>query len=199
MAPDAGGPEHGGPPRPGGTILSPRIIQLISNEDPNAEFVSQWHELFGFIYALVRNVHDTQDLIQEVWVRFSSALENGVRIEKPGPWCRGTAKNLILHYWRKKASAKVLVDSELLDLVELAFSEEQEEQEVWQLRRQALADCVQELPEKSKRLLSLRYEQGDPIAKIAESVAQSQGSVMMALSRLRRLLQKCVHAKLANP
>ena len=51
-------------------------------EDPNAEFVSQWHELFAFIYALVRNVHDTEDIIQEVWLKFSSTLETGVRIEK---------------------------------------------------------------------------------------------------------------------
>jgi RNA polymerase sigma-70 factor (ECF subfamily) len=168
----------------------------MANEDPNAEFVSQWHELFGFIYGLVRNVHDTQDLIQEVWLRFAAALEGGVQIEKPGAWCRGTAKNLILHYWRNKANAKVLVDSELLDLVELAFSEYEEEREVWKLRRQALADCVEALPAKSKRLLSLRYDYGEPVAKVAESMEQSLGSVMMALSRLRRLLQKCVHAKL---
>src|SRR5205807_8054688 len=121
-------------------------------EDPNAEFVSQWHELFAFIYALVRNVHDTEDIIQEVWLKFSSTLETGVRIEKTAAWCRGTAKNLILHYWRRKANAKVLADSELLDLVELALAEHPEENEIWQLRCQALADCVRELPDKSKRL-----------------------------------------------
>jgi RNA polymerase sigma-70 factor, ECF subfamily len=170
----------------------------LRKDEANTEFVSQRHELFGFIYALVRNVHDAQDLVQEVWLRFASALESGVRIEKPAAWCRGTAKNLILHHWRDQANAKVLVDSELVELVELAFSEHEEEQEVWQSRRQALADCVEALPEKSKRLLALRYERGEPVAKIAESVHQSLGSVMMALSRLRRLLQKCVHGKLGG-
>ncbi len=166
-------------------------------EDPNAEFVSQRHELFGFIYALVRDVHDAQDLVQEVWLRFAAAMESGVRIEKPAAWCRGTAKKLILHHWRDKANDKVLVDSELLELVELAFSEQEQEQEIWHLRRQALAHCVQALPEKSRRLLALRYECGDPVAKIAEALHQSLGSVMMALSRLRRVLQKCVQDKLA--
>jgi RNA polymerase sigma-70 factor (ECF subfamily) len=174
------------------------MTQSMANEDSNVEFVSRRHELFGFIYALIRNVHDTEDIIQEVWVRFAAASESGVRIEKPAAWCRGTAKNLILHYWRSKANAKVLVDSELLDLVELAFAGEEEEREVWQLRRQALADCVQGLPQKSKRLLSLRYEQGERVAKVAELVGQSASSVMMALSRLRRLLQKCVQVRLSR-
>ncbi len=165
-------------------------------EDPNAEFVSRRHELFGFIYALVRDVHDAEDLVQEVWLRFAAALENGTRIEKPAAWCRGTAKNLILHHWRDQANAKVLVDSELVDLVELAFSEHEHDSDLWQSRRQALADCVAALPEKSKRLLILRYERGQPVAKVAEALDQSLGSIMMALSRLRRSLQKCVNDKL---
>ncbi len=178
-------------------LCSSHVIERMANEDPKAEFVSQRHELFGFIYALVRDVHDAQDLVQEVWLRFAGALENGVRIEKPGAWCRGTAKHLILHHWRNKANAKVLMDSEMVELVDLAFSENEEEQEVWQERRQALADCVGTLPEKSRHLLALRYEQGKAFAEIADSVHQSLASVMMALSRLRRLLQKCVQNKLS--
>src|SRR5882672_4176697 len=168
----------------------------MDNQDSSAEFLSQRHELFGFVYGLVRNVHDTEDIVQEVWVRFTSSLERGIRIEKPAQWSRGTAKNLILHYWRKKAKAKVLVDSELLDLVEQAFNENEPEKEIWQIRRRALADCVQALPEKSRHLLALRYERGEPVTKVARAVDQTTGSVMMALSRLRRLLQQCVDGKL---
>jgi RNA polymerase sigma-70 factor (ECF subfamily) len=170
----------------------------MENEDLSAEFVAHRHELFSFVYALVRNVQDSEDIVQEVWLRFSVALERGVGIEKPAQWSRGTAKNLILHYWRKKGNAAVLVDSELVDLVELAFSEgdDEWEKELWQIRREVLADCVQTLPDDSRRLIVLRYDQGNPIAKIAEMVERSEGSIMMALSRLRRLLQSCVDTKL---
>jgi RNA polymerase sigma-70 factor (ECF subfamily) len=168
----------------------------MDNDDLSGEFLSQRHELFGFVYGLVRNVHDSEDIVQEVWVRFTSALERGIQIEKPAQWSRGTAKNLILHYWRKKAKARVLADSELLDLVEVAFAENEEEKELWHIRRQALADCVQILPEKSRHMLALRYERGEPVTKVARAVDQTPGSVMMALSRLRRLLQQCVEGKL---
>jgi len=169
----------------------------MENEDLSAEFVARRHELFSFTYALVRNVQDSEDIVQEVWVRFSAALERGLQIEKPAQWSRGTAKNLILHHWRKRGNAKVLVDSELVDLVELAFSEhDDDEHDLWQVRREALTECVQTLPADSRRLISLRYDEGNAVAKIAEIVERSEGSIMMALSRLRRLLQSCVDSKL---
>ena len=171
----------------------------MEHEDLNAEFVARRHELFSFIYALVRNVHDAEDIFQEVWLRFSSARERGIRIEKPAQWSRGTARNLILHHWRNERNAKVLANSELLDLVELAFAEhDHEEAQLWQARREALAVCVQGLPDKAKRLLLLRYGRGEPIVKVAEIVRRSQGSVMMALSRARRVLQLCVEARLKS-
>jgi len=52
------------------------------------------------------------------------------------------------------------------------------------------------LPDDSRRLISLRYDEGNAVAKIAEMVERSEGSIMMALSRLRRLLQSCVDSKL---
>src|SRR5437588_5720606 len=170
----------------------------MENEDLSAEFVAHRHELFSFIYALVRNVQDAEDICQEVWLRFSSAQQRGIHIEKPAQWSRGTAKNLILHYWRKQGAATVVADSELLDLVELAFAEgdDADEKEVWQLRRHALGECVQTLPDDSRQLISLRYDEGISITKVAEMVERSQGAVMMALSRIRRLLQSCVQAKL---
>src|SRR5437660_7202417 len=135
----------------------------MENEDLSAEFVARRHELFSFIYALVRNVQDSEDILQEVWLRFSAAIERGVQIEKPAQWSRGTAKNLVLHYWRRKGNATVLADSELLNLVELAFSEhdDDDERELWQVRREALTECVQNLPEDSQRLIALRYDDGN--------------------------------------
>ena len=168
----------------------------MEDKDLSAEFVARRHELFSFIYALVRNVQDAEDILQEVWLRFSSAQERGMVIEKPAQWCRGTAKNLILHHWRRQRDPLVFADGELLELVELAFSEQDDHEDLWQARRKALAECVQTLPRDSQRLLSLRYEQANAIAEVAGLLQRSQAAVMMALSRTRRLLQQCVEKKL---
>ena len=102
----------------------------------------------------------------------------------------------MLHYWRRRRNAKVIVDTELLELVEQAFSEQETDSEFWQVREKALGECIQSLPEKSKRLLRLRYDEGHSFEEVAELVNKSVSSVMMALSRIRRILQRCAQSKL---
>ena len=161
-----------------------------------AEFVAARHSLFAYIYGFVRNPHDAEDLFQEVWLRLSGALAEGSDIQDQAKWCRGTARNLILHYWRDRRNDKVVADQELVDLVELAFAEQQTNQDYWRGRREALQECVQELPERSQRLLRLKYEHGLAADAVADELSQSSAAVLMSLSRLRRLLRECAHKKL---
>src|SRR5439155_6359944 len=86
-------------------------------------FVTERHALMGFIYGMVRNLAAAEDIFQEVWIRLQEATERGDAIADPAKWSRGVAKNLILHYWRDQRGAKVVADSELLDLVEQALDE----------------------------------------------------------------------------
>ena len=164
-----------------------------------AQFLANRHGLFSFIFGLVRNMQDAEDILQEVWIRFSDALDRGVEIEDQARWCRGVARNLILHYWRDKKNAKVIADDELFELVESALVENEPTSEIWQARRKALGECIQILPEKSRRLLHLRYDEANPTEKISQLLGQSAASIMMALSRIRRTLQQCVEAKLKSP
>jgi RNA polymerase sigma-70 factor (ECF subfamily) len=161
-----------------------------------AEFVAGRHSLFAYIQGFVRNPHDAEDLFQEVWVRLSRALSEGGDIKDQAKWCRGTARNLILHYWRDRRQDKVIADQELLDLVELAFAEQEPHQDFWRARREALNECIQELPERSQHLLRLKYEQGLAAEQVGDELNQSGTAVLMALSRLRRLLRECAHKKL---
>src|SRR6185369_5292751 len=161
-----------------------------------AEFVAGRHSLFAYIYGWVRHSHDAEDLFQEVWVRFSHALAEGVEIRDQASWCRGAARNLILHYWRDRRTDKVVADPELLELVELAFAEQAVNQDYWRGRREALSECIQELPERSRQLLRLKYEEGLSADQAADRLRQSGAAVLMALSRLRRALRECAQKKL---
>jgi len=160
------------------------------------EFVASRHSLFAFIYGLVRNTHDAEDIFQDVWMRLSDALTREVEIQDQAAWCRGTARNLILHYWRDRQNDKVIVDQELLELVERAFAEQEPNRDYWLARQQALNECMDTLPERSKHLLRLKYEQGFSAEKVAEELLQSAASVLMALSRVRRALRECAEKKL---
>lgn len=161
-----------------------------------AEFVASRHSLFAFIQGFIRNPHDSEDIFQEVWIRFSRALTEGAEIHDQGKWCRGTARHLILHYWRDRRDDKVIADPALLDLVELAFEEQDGNPDYWRVRREALSECIQGLPERSRKLLSLKYVDALSAERIAGQLKQSAAAILMALSRLRRALRDCAMEKL---
>jgi len=161
----------------------------------SARFVAERHYLMGFIYGMVRDLAAAEDILQEVWIRLAEAAERGESILEPGRWCRGVAKNLILHYWRDKRTAKVIADSELLDIVEKAF---EENEEPWLERRQALMKCIDGLPGKSKQLLRLKYDQGLSFADMAQRLRRSKDSLKMALHRVRQALVACVEKRLQH-
>jgi RNA polymerase sigma-70 factor (ECF subfamily) len=142
-------------------------------------------------------------VIQEVWVRLAAEVEKGTAIENQPAWCRGVARNLILKYWRTQRRTKVVADSEVMEAflaqVDAAFSEEEQDaDDEWQRRQQALDDCVATLPEKSRRMLSLRYEGRQSVEEVASAMGQSFDAVTKALYRLRQALTECVERKLSQ-
>jgi RNA polymerase sigma-70 factor (ECF subfamily) len=160
------------------------------------EFVANRHSLFGFVYGLVRNTHDAEDILQEVWVRFFAAIQRGAEIENQAAWCRGTARNLVLHYWRDRKCDLVIFDPELVDLVGLAFSEQDAHRDHWIERKQALKECLAELPDRVRRLLRMKYDDGLSAQAVSDRVAQTVDAVLKALSRARQQLRDCADRKL---
>jgi RNA polymerase sigma-70 factor (ECF subfamily) len=165
-----------------------------------AEFIRQRHHLGAFVYGLVRDAHLAEDVLQEVWVRLVAAVGKGTTLENQAAWCRAVARNLVLQHWERQRSAKVVADSALLetflDRVEEAFAEVDNAPEEWAARQKALDDCVAALSERSRRLLTLKYEARAPMEEIARVLGQSVQAVTKALYRLRRALLECVERKL---
>ncbi len=161
-----------------------------------SQFLANRHSLFAYIYGFVRNAHDAEDLFQEVWLRIAEAAQRGAAIEDPAKWSRGVARNLILHYWRDRRADHALADEQLLALIDTAFAEQEGRQDYWLARQQALSECLQELPERSRQLVRLKYEQGLTAEAVAQKVAQTAAAVLMALSRVRQVLRDCSLKKL---
>ena len=168
-----------------------------------AEFIHDRHRVGAIVGGLLRDAHAAEDVIQEVWVRLAAEIEKGTVIENQPAWCRGVARNLILKHWRTQQTAKVVADSEVMEAflaqVELAFAEsDPDEADEWQRRQQALDDCVAALPEKSRRMLSLRYEARKSVEEVAKATGQTFDGVTKALYRLRQALTDCVERKLSQ-
>jgi RNA polymerase sigma-70 factor, ECF subfamily len=165
-------------------------------KDLTTRFLAERHLLMSFIYGLVREAGPAEDLFQDVWVKLAEASEKGARIDDLGKWCRGVARNLILHHWREKRSRTVVADSRIVDFAARAFDEKAGSGRFGAARRQALIDCVASLPGDSRELIHLKYEQGLSVEDVADRVRRPYSGIMMALSRVRKALALCVEGKL---
>ncbi|MGL4550682.1 MAG: sigma-70 family RNA polymerase sigma factor [Gemmataceae bacterium] len=164
-------------------------------KDLTRRFLQQRQPLLAFLHGLVRNADVAEELLQEVWLRLAEAAEKGTEILDVGKWCRGVARNLVLHHFRGRRTA-VVADSRLVELADLAFEEAQETPA--QARQQWLLDCVGSLPEHSRALVRMKYGDGLRAAAIAERQGRSEEAVLKALSRVRQALEQCVEARRAT-
>ncbi len=160
-------------------------------------FLRQQPMLLGFIRSFVYHPQDAEDLLQEVGVVVLTRRETPLSPAEFGPWCRGVARNLILHYRRSHARSRVTVSDALARAVEHAWTEADEERDEWERRRNALAECLGGVDGRSAELLTLRYVDGLTSDAIGERLRLSAAAVRMTLMRVRRALQRCLEQRLA--
>jgi len=150
---------------------------------------------FSYIYVLVHNRSDAEDLLQETSL---------VICEKFNEFKEGTdfvAWACQIAYWRvrysrqKYARSKVIFDQDIVDVVAQtagAMVDELDE------RHEALAVCLQRLHPRDRGLLIARYEPGGTVEEAARRSGRTVQTAYKALARLRKLLLDCVSTRLAR-
>lgn len=151
--------------------------------------------IFSYIYTLVPDRHDAQDILQETSV---------VLCEKFSQFRPGTdfaAWACQVAYWevrrarQKFARAKVIFDQEVVDAVaETAASMHHEAS----ARHEALSGCLQKLHPRDRELVMTRYEPGSGVEQAAQRSGRSLQAAYKALGRIRKLLLDCVSTRLAT-
>jgi RNA polymerase sigma-70 factor, ECF subfamily len=152
-------------------------------------------QIFSYIYALVPNRSDAEDLLQETSL---------VICEKFHEFEDGTdfvAWGCQIAYWRvrysrqKYARSKVVFDQEIVDVLAQTASSMADELDD---RHEALARCLQKLHPRDRELLLARYEPGGGVEEAAKRSRRTLKAAYKALTRLRKLLLDCVSTRLAS-
>jgi RNA polymerase sigma-70 factor (ECF subfamily) len=157
-------------------------------------FLRHQVDLRAFIGSLLRDRHARDDVFQEVALILWHEFERYDPTRPFGAWARGIAANKVMQRWRQDARTPAPMPPEavraLLDAYERTEAGDAPHAE-------ALRRCVAELPEESRRLLALRYEESLKLGEIAGRLHNTLDAVHKALSRLRERLQRCVERRLA--
>jgi RNA polymerase sigma-70 factor (ECF subfamily) len=150
-------------------------------------------QLFGYLYALVRNLEDADDLYQQttllLWKKFDE-FEAGSNF---AGWACRVARFEALAFLQKKRRSRLVFDEDvILALADVEFDVRRADD-----RRDALEKCLAKLPAPDRELLELAYADESHIHEIAAAIGRSAQSVYNSLSRIRQALFACVQRSLA--
>src|SRR3954469_6632067 len=152
-------------------------------------------QIFSYIYVLVPNRSDADDLLQETCL---------VICEKFHEFTPGTdfvAWACQIAYWRvrysrqKFARSKIVFDQDIVDVVAQTADTMTGELDE---RHEALGRCLQRLHPRDRELLIARYEPGGTVNEAARRSGRTVKTAYKALARLRKLLLDCVSTRLAG-
>jgi RNA polymerase sigma-70 factor (ECF subfamily) len=167
--------------------------------DQDAEFARLLHEahreLFGFIFAMLQNSADAEDVYQQcavvLWKKFATF--------KPGTnfiaWAIRIAQYEIKDFVKARRRRKVYFTNAILDAIAVTY--ESDLSDLQKQRIEALGHCLDKLTDWEVRLLKRCYAVDRDYGKIAEAEGKTVPAIYKAISRIRKSLYLCVQRVMA--
>jgi RNA polymerase sigma-70 factor (ECF subfamily) len=152
-------------------------------------------DLFGFIYSLVQNLPDAEDVYQEtslvLWQKFDE-FTIGTNFTA---WAMRIAHFRALKHIEAKRKQRLFLSEELLDSVAEAY--QREALGKGDRRAAALTACIEKLSEKERQLVERCYAPDRNYAEIARVSGRTIGAVYQAINRIRKTLFACIERTMA--
>ena len=146
--------------------------------------------LMAYIRSIVQDDYLAEDVFQDVCVL---AYQKQKKIKDETHllgWLRITARYESLKAIRKRSTARVQFDSDLLDLLDShwAHFEKQPNSEIIP----ALRHCLDKLTDNARRMIQLRYVECISGKALADALDRKLNTVYVALTRIHRTLADCI-------
>jgi RNA polymerase sigma-70 factor (ECF subfamily) len=152
-------------------------------------FLRSEREIFRYVAALVPNVADAEDIVQQaalaLWEKFDSYDPN----QPFTPWACRFALNKARQWIERHQRWKALLDGGLAE--ELALRHEQLRPEL-DVRLGRLEGCLRQLREDQRSLVEGYYYRREGMAQLADRSGRSVTATYKALQRIRQSLQQCI-------
>jgi RNA polymerase sigma-70 factor (ECF subfamily) len=167
-----------------------------SNGDHNAAqqrffslFLRSEREIFRYVTALVPNVADAEDIVQQtaivLWEKFD-AYDPGQPFT---PWACRFALNKARQWIERRQRWQTLLANGLAE--ELALRRESLRPEL-EARLAHLETCVKKLPDDHRAIVEGYYYRRDDIEALAGGSARTVTAAYKLLQRIRQALQTCI-------
>ena len=153
-----------------------------------ATIYTEYHKkVMGYIGARVRSYADAEDLCSDVFEKIQKRLDS-YDPEKSalGTWVYAITRNCVIDFFRRSRPQDELDEG-------LASDDQVEDSLLNDETLDELAQALEELPEKHRQIVVLRYYEQKPLTEVARILNLSYGAVKLrhadALDRLRRSMK----------
>lgn len=182
--------------------MTDQANNLPPDEDPGTPqtedfvrlFAAHHYRLFAYILAMMHDRADADEVFQEtslvLWREFGSFRRDAEFM----PWACGIAFNQMRKFWRQRKRDKLTFS---LPLLEDLANESVEMEGEFESRREALAVCMQKLPQRDRRVVELYYSAKTTAEEVSARLGKSVHTIYKSLNRTRRRLFECIARHLA--
>lgn len=170
--------------------------------DPSVEqqrflslFLKSEREIFRYVAALVPNVSDAEDIVQQtaitLWEKFDLYDP-----ERPfTPWACRFALNKARQWIERRRRWQALLEN---GLAEELYRRREEMRPELEARLNQLEGCLTALPEEHRELIEGYYFNRDEIEQLAKQSGRTVAATYKMLQRIRYSLQVCIENKVGR-
>ena len=152
--------------------------------------------IFGYIYSLVHNQVDAEDLFQETAMRLWNKFDEYDSDKDFGRWATQFAHFTVLNFIRVNRRRRKFFSEELLDRITRIQQQEHTKQST--ARAEALDKCFERLAEADRQLVESCYASNRTMKEVALEKDRTVAAVYQAMSRIRRVLLSCIERTVAR-
>ncbi len=157
-------------------------------------FLRSEREIFRYVAALIPNVADTEDIVQQTALALWEKFEAYDPAQPFTPWACRFALNKARQWIERRQRWQALLDQGLAE--ELAERRAELLPEMEQ-RLRHLETCLEKLPAEQRSLVEGYYYKRTDVESLAEHSGRTVAATYKMLQRIRQALQLCVegHAR----
>ena len=161
------------------------------------ELTRQWTQvlpiLTAYVMSSVRDRQHAEDIVQEVGAAVSAGFTEVPEGVSFTTWALAIARNHVHKRYRTDQRDRHIFKGETLEALAGAYDRLSDSSDDM---RAALEQCVDLLPERSRRIIELRYQQNKRVDGIASMLGSTANAVSGVLFRVRKALKDCIENRI---
>jgi RNA polymerase sigma-70 factor (ECF subfamily) len=152
-------------------------------------FLSSERELFRYVAALVPNVADAEEIVQQTAVVLWSKFDQYDPCLPFTPWACRFAINIVKQWAARRQRWQALLDH---DLAEGLARRRDQLRPQFESRLRHLDACLEKLPAEQRGIIEAYYFRRTSVETIAAESQRSVDAIYKLLQRIRSMLRHCI-------